>query len=307
MKLAELQLKVAESRRLGPWHAIQHLSKNGGCVDLLYKGKLWSLHFFVHKGEARIEYIPKEPQKTSWAPMDMLVPSRDQNYIELRRLHKTSDRSGTETVLLAIALAKALNAKSIVLADNASIECLHDNNNTSMSLAWLRMLQGKPTYYEKFGFKHDDAARLKACRSIVAKQGRMPLRQVVTNLAAYLRILKQVQANPANYNMRDGNHDGWHKEWISDVAALKFRATTQIRDGKALLAALTKGANKTKSFGSQVDYLSKSKKCKYVDQLFSGWFLYLDVRDTKTGKVYRALPTTEFRSLYPMDMSKTLT
>ncbi len=77
----------------------------------------------MHRKEARVEYIPKTKQTTMFGPMMLVVEQSAHQTIYLQNLHKTSDRSGTETLCLAIALARVLGAKAVKLQDASSIQC----------------------------------------------------------------------------------------------------------------------------------------------------------------------------------------
>ena len=304
MNLSELKAKIGDANRRGPWYAIQKLSKFG-CTNLLFKNKVWGLHFFMYKKHARVEYIPKTKQTTLFGPMKLVVVENTRKSINLLNLHKTSDRSGTETLCLAVALARVLGAKTVTLNDQSSISC--DKNDSQMSLAWLRMLQGKPTFYETFGFKHDDQVRIRECRNLVAKLGKMSLKRVVTHLASYLRVLKRVEKEPHKFQMRHGGNNGWHEDWHTDKDALSFQAKRQYDDGKKLLAVLTINSNKHQTFGSRVGDLSRSDKCDLVETLIDTSFHFWQVQDLVTHKIYNMLPiVTDFRFNYPNDMTKRL-
>lgn len=304
MNLSDLKAKVGSANRRGPWYAIQKLATLG-CANLLFKNQVWNLHFFIHKREARIEYIPKTKQFTFLGPMKLVVELNAHRFVYLQNLNKTSDRSGTETLRLAIALARCLGSNAVKLWDQSSIECR--KNDSQMSLAWLCMLQGKPTFYEKFGFKHDDQVRIRECRNLVSKLGKMSLKRVVTHIASFLRVLKRVESEPAKFQMQSGGSNGWYQNWFTDHKTLRFQAKRQHEEGKKLLAVLTINSNKRQSFGSRVGELSRSDKCELVETLIDTSFHFWQVQEASTQKVYNILPVvTDFRFNYPNNMTKRL-
>lgn len=258
----------------------------------------------MHNGDARIEYIPskKVDRNLGLSPMQLSVLFGPRTkHIMLSNLHKTSDRSGPDILRLAIALARCLGSDAVTLHDAASVNC---QGGGFMSLAWLNMLQGKPTYYEKFGFKHDDLERNRRCRKLVEQVGRLPLRRVVTHLATYLRILKRVEKMPTRFGMRQSN-DGWHKTWSVNPDENRLQAKHTIPVVTTLLAGLTKQASRNQTFASRVGDLSRSKECKYVSEILNAR-LY-EVQDMVTKRVFTELPGMgEFYTMYSTSMTKRL-
>lgn len=305
MNLSDLKAKIGDTNRRGPWYAIQKLATLG-CSNLLFKNKVWSLHFFMHKREARIEYIPKTKQFTILGPMKLVVEQSTHRFVYLQNLNKTNDRSGTETLRLAVALARCLGSNAIKLSDASSIECR--KNDSQMSLAWLCMLQGKPTFYEKFGFKHDDQVRIRECRNLVSKLGKMSFETCRhAHSLFFLRKLKRVESEPAKFQMQSVGNNGWYQHWFTDHKTLRFQAKRQHEEGKKLLAVLTINSNKRQSFGSRVGELSRSDKCELVETLIDTSFHFWQVQEASTQKVYNILPVlTDFRFNYPNNMTKRL-
>jgi hypothetical protein len=167
------------------------------------------------------------------------------------------------------------------------------------------MLQGKPTFYEKFGFKHDDQVQVRECRHLVAKLGKIPLTRVVAHIASFLRILKRVEKEPNKFRMRHGANNGWYEDWHTEHDTLSFQAKRQHEKGKKLLAVLTIKSNKHQTFGSRVGVLSRSDKCDLVETLIDTSFW--QVQDVATQTTYNLLPiVAKFKINYPNDMTKRL-
>ena len=73
------------------------------------------------------------------------------NNAYIAEIHNTDKISGSNMVLLVLEILKKLNTKQASLGDGTEIDC----KDETIDLSFLKLIEKKQGFYEKFGFKYD--------------------------------------------------------------------------------------------------------------------------------------------------------